>query len=280
MSSWLLLLLLLALLLRPPPLTLAEESREVAPSETAVVVYDVWDAHWCGPASERASLLAGRVDAALRRWRRRGIGLVAMAPNGVAPAAAAGPARQRALRCSVDAAANGDVGNGTGSALHLAPPLDASRWVPPVASDPLHTCEAPGMAPARRVWLRQHPSIVVEASDRSPDVWTTDRAELACLLRRRGIRRVLLVGVHANLCMLWIHPLSLAWLLANQAPLGLTSLAVVSDLSDSISDGTAPGGPQAAHAKVLDWVNATLGVPAFHSRVCLPAEEGPLGTLH
>ena len=221
-------------------------------AETAVVVYDLWDAHWCGPASGRAGVLAGRVDAALRRWRRAGLGLVAFAPNGALPSALH-PARRRAARCVLDQE----------GAPRLGPPLEHAPWELPVASDPLRSCEAPA-GTARKVWSRQHPSIDVEVGRGSPDVFTTSPSELACLLRTRNITRLLLVGVHANVCMLWLHPLSLAWLLPNRAALGLTSLAIVSDLSDSITDG-GRGKPPDAHAQVLTWINATLGVPHVHS---------------
>ncbi len=48
----------------------------VAPSESALLICDMWDAHWCKTAMERAEDLAPRVDALAGVARRAGIQII------------------------------------------------------------------------------------------------------------------------------------------------------------------------------------------------------------
>ena len=156
--------------------------RAVAPSETALVLCDVWDRHWCRGATERLARLLPRLNETACAARARGI-LIVHAPSDTLDFYADHPARRRAL-----------------NAPPIAPPPDIEHDDPPLpvqTYDPT-SCDTPPDTP-RRVWTRQHPAIEMDA-DR--DVISDDGRELCAVYRQRGIRNVILMGVHANMCML------------------------------------------------------------------------------
>ena len=78
----------------------------------------------------------------------------------------------------------------------------------------------------------------------SLDGLTTNRVEFECFRQRRHIKRLRQAGVHANICITWLHQLSIVWPLPNKNLLGRTSIEVVQDLTDSITDGTNQSSPR------------------------------------
>src|SRR5258708_6227457 len=54
--------------------------RQFAPSETAIVICDMWDKHWCSGATQRVGVLAQKMVPVLAAARQRGI-LVIHAPS-------------------------------------------------------------------------------------------------------------------------------------------------------------------------------------------------------
>ena len=50
--------------------------RPITPARSAVLVCDMWDAHWCRTAAERSALLAERIDELLREARSAGARIV------------------------------------------------------------------------------------------------------------------------------------------------------------------------------------------------------------
>ncbi|HCP13998.1 MAG TPA: protein-signal peptide and transmembrane prediction, partial [Planctomycetaceae bacterium] len=50
---------------------------------------------------------------------------------------------------------------------------------------------------SQRAWTRQHPAIQIAAGDA-----ITDSAEAFYLMKQRGIKNVIVMGVHTNMCVL------------------------------------------------------------------------------
>lgn len=162
-------------------------------SRAAVVICDMWDAHHCVQAARRVGEMAPRMDQVVGALRDRGA-LIVHAPAGVVDFYRGTPARTRAME-----------------APHVpAPvPFDWNGWEPDeVAAVPatLHdpgacSCDTPepcGDARPPYPWTRQTPRIGILPDDAVSD----DGQEVFNLLRQRGIGDVIVMGVHANICVL------------------------------------------------------------------------------
>jgi len=155
--------------------------RTVPASAVALVLCDVWDRHWCRGANERLARMLPRMNALVRALRKAGA-LVVHAPSETMAFYEGTPARRRARE-----------------APPVEPPAPTPHPDPPLPVDASDGgCDTPGDTP-RRTWTRQHPAIEI---DHRRDAVTDRGRELYNLLRARGIRQVLIMGVHTNMCVL------------------------------------------------------------------------------
>ncbi len=174
------------------------------PSETAVIVCDVWDLHHCLNAVRRVEEFAPTLDKVVADLRQRGVTVI-HAPSGCMEAYADHPARQRAVA--------------TPTADNL--PQDITSWCKqiPAEEDAVYPIdqsdggedddpqehaqwakklESMGRNP-RAPWKKESDLISIDAerdfiSDRGDEVWN--------ILQQRGIKNVILTGVHTNMCVL------------------------------------------------------------------------------
>jgi nicotinamidase-related amidase len=164
-----------------------EEEVFLSSAETAVIVVDMWDRHWCSGATARGSVLAEKINAFVKTAREKGV-LIVHAPSDTMDFYAGQPARERFLA-------------GTGAAPEPAcvtigdypPPVDASDG----GSD---TPELDKYPPNTKVWTRQTEKIEI---DQSKDLICGDEGgSLFPQFRARGVRTVIFTGVHTNMCVL------------------------------------------------------------------------------
>jgi nicotinamidase-related amidase len=139
----------------------------------------LWDQHWCPPATRRVAQLAPRVNALVAQARWAGV-LIVQAPSETLDFYADSPARRRAL---------------------AAPPADLpparERQDPPLPIDDRDGgCEED--ARQYGAWTRQHPAVEIHPVDAMSD----DGAEVHRLFAQGGIKRVMVTGVHTNMCVL------------------------------------------------------------------------------
>lgn len=173
------------------PLTVFRHDWDSA--KTAVVICDMWDTTQCVSAARRVAEMAPRVNEVAARLRRDGA-LIVHAPAGCMDYYAGTPARERA---------------------QLAPPVeslvpidwhdwDASRESPlpgaladdtPCSCEPGEPCTTGGPP---YPWTHQIDSIEISTSDAVTDAGE----ELLALLEDRSIEDVVVIGVHANRCVL------------------------------------------------------------------------------
>jgi type 1 glutamine amidotransferase/nicotinamidase-related amidase len=174
------------------------------PSETAIIVCDVWDSHHCLNAVRRVEEFAPRLDQVLNALRQQGVTVI-HAPSDCMTAYADHPARRRAVD--------------TPQAANL--PKDISSWCRQIPSEekgvypidqsdggeddePQEHAEwaakltAMGRNP-RAPWKKQIDLITIDTerdyiSDRGVEVWS--------VLEQRGLKNVILAGVHTNMCVL------------------------------------------------------------------------------
>ena len=154
--------------------------------ETAMVIVDMWDRHWCPTATERVGALAVLVNATAAAARQRGA-LIIHSPSDCMGYYASYPQRKWVLSLpNVPMPANQP---------HAEPafPLDASDG----------GCDVGGVTPYT-AWHKEHPLITIAKEDAisaGPDGHQTGQ-EMFNILSARGIKNVLYAGVHENMCIM------------------------------------------------------------------------------
>jgi nicotinamidase-related amidase len=167
-----------------------ERREEWNPADSALILCDVWDRHWCRGASERVDELAPVIDRFTRTARERGV-LIIHAPSSCMPFYADHPARRRALNAPRAADLPPEIGlwcRSIPAEEHGAYPIDQNDG----GCDDLPVC------PQGSPWKRQHAAIEI----RDEDAISDSGEEIWNLMDRRGIRNVMLAGVHTNMCVL------------------------------------------------------------------------------
>ncbi len=180
------------------------EQQTWAAAETAVIVCDVWDKHHCLNAVRRLEEFAPRMNDVLKDARRRGATVI-HSPSDCMPAYEMHPARQRATNVPHDKSAPKDIEywcSQIPTEEEAEYPIDQSdggeddnpaehaKW----AAELTALGRNPGMP-----WKMQSPLIEIDGeqdyiSDKGDEVWN--------ILQSRGIKNVILVGVHTNMCVL------------------------------------------------------------------------------
>jgi len=149
--------------------------------ETALLLCDMWDRHWCAGASRRCHELAGRIAPVLAAARARGV-FVIHAPSDCMEFYREAPQRRR-------------MQEEPAAPARLAP---AASEPPLPIDDSDGGCDDQPQCRQYRAWSRQHPAIPIAPEDGISD----SGDEVHAALRRRGIRNLLVAGVHTNMCVL------------------------------------------------------------------------------
>jgi nicotinamidase-related amidase len=163
------------------------------PAKLAVVICDMWNTTQCVSAARRVVELAPRVNAVASGLRQAG-SLIVHAPAGCMDYYAGTPARERARRAPrVESPVPVDWQDRDPS---REPPLP-----PALADDTPCSCESGAPCTSGGPpypWTHQIDSIEISASDAITD----SGEELLALLEERGLEDVIVMGVHANRCVL------------------------------------------------------------------------------
>lgn len=166
-----------------------QERVEWAPEQTAVIVCDMWDRHWCVGATRRVGEMAPRMNQVLQSAREAGA-LIIHAPSGVTDFYADTPQRLRA-----EIAPHADMPNpDSWKSLDLAaePPLPIDD------SDGGCNCLPQCPEVNKSVWTRQHPALSIGPDD----VISDSGQEIYNVLEAEGRDNVIIMGVHTNMCVL------------------------------------------------------------------------------
>jgi nicotinamidase-related amidase len=197
-----------------------------APHETAVIICDMWDTHWCKRASERCSLLALQLEGFASAVRERGT-LVVHAPSDTMSFYAGMPQRERARQVK-----------------RVKPPLPIRmRSIDPDREGPLPIVDSDGGCDddlprphfSSAPWTRQHPAIAIAPQD----IISDDGKEIYSILVRSGIKNIFMTGVHTNKCVL-ARPFGIRQMVL----LGI-NVVLVRDLTDSLYNPSMP--PMVSH---------------------------------
>ena len=174
-------------------------------SETAVIVCDMWDLHHCKNAVGRVGELAPRMNEFLNKARSKGAFII-HAPSSCTGFYENHPARKRAINAPKAASFPKAIENW----CHWIDKVEENQGYPIDHSDggedddPVeHAAWAKHLAEIgrnpRSPWKRQVDLIDIDGerdaiSDNGFEIWN--------LLEARGIKNVMLVGVHTNMCVL------------------------------------------------------------------------------
>ncbi len=157
-------------------------------AETAIIVCDMWDDHWCQGASRRVAIMAPRMNAVLEAARSRGV-MIIHAPSG-----------------TMDVYKNTIMRRRMRQAPAIDPPVPIDGWcyldpkdeaaLPIDDSD--NGCDCTPPCTIRTAWSRQNPALAIARQDGISD----SGPEIYNYLTHLGIKNVVLMGVHTNMCVL------------------------------------------------------------------------------
>jgi nicotinamidase-related amidase/type 1 glutamine amidotransferase len=174
------------------------------PKKTALVICDVWDSHHCLNAVRRVKQLAPRIDQLAHELRSQGVTVI-HAPSDCMDFYKDHPARKRAIAIPIRSNTPEQIAKWCdqieGEASDAYPvdqsdggedddPAEHAQWASRLSSlgrDP------------KRPWIRQIEAIEIDSdtdfvSDSGKEIWN--------ILQSRGIKRVVVCGVHTNMCVL------------------------------------------------------------------------------
>jgi nicotinamidase-related amidase len=187
------------------------EWREVQLQQTmpveqmAVIICDMWDRHWCRGATGRVNGLVQRMEPFLEAARKQGIQII-HAPSETMDFYEGAPQRQRMLALP-----------------KTEPPVPLILADPPLPIDDKGGgCDTPDQF--YKAWTREHPGLHIDASD----VISDNGAEIYSFLRQHGIRNLLVMGVHTNMCVL-----NRTFAIKKMTALGIRCI-LVRDLTDAM----------------------------------------------
>lgn len=147
--------------------------------QTAILICDMWDKHWCSGATRRVEALALRMAPLIDEARARGIQII-HAPSETMAFYEDWPQRQRIARVA-----------------KIDPPAPLALTDPPLPIDDADGgCDTGGSF--YKAWTREITTLSVGA----PDVISDEGPQIYSFLRERGIHNLLVMGVHANMCVL------------------------------------------------------------------------------
>ena len=165
------------------------------PRQTAIIICDMWDDHWCKSAARRVAEMAGPMNEVIRGARARGIFII-HAPSSVTKFYEGTPQRLRAQQAPL---AKTKVALSTSERWGTAwcwPDPAREKDLPIDDSD--MGCDCAVKCTIREAWTRQIATLEIAAEDA-----ITDNGQETCnLLAERGITNVILMGVHLNMCVL------------------------------------------------------------------------------
>lgn len=173
------------------------------PQQSAIIVCDMWDLHHCKNAVSREGEMAPRMNAVLEKARGEGVFII-HAPSSCMKPYEGTPARERAKSAPQAARLPDKIAEWCrqipAEELTVYPldqtqggedddPAEHAAWAKEL--------EAKGLNP-RAPWTKQ---IDVLRIDQDADAISDSGTEIWNLLEARGIRNVILMGVHVNMCV-------------------------------------------------------------------------------
>ena len=155
-------------------------------TETAIIICDMWDKHWCDDATSRVAEMAPEMNKVITIARDKGVKIV-HAPSDCMGFYADHPGRKEAVKHRDNAIAKLANGNKLPSEANAPWPVDQSD----------EGCENADCKP-HKAWTKQIDALVITDLDLISD----SGEEIGVYFRDKGIKNVILMGVHTNMCVI------------------------------------------------------------------------------
>jgi len=202
----------------------ARFEREFSTRETAIVICDMWENHWCAGATRRVNELAHRMEPVLEACRTAGI-LIVHAPSETMEFYKDYPQR-RVMQ----------------DLTPVTPPVSLGLTSPALPIDDSDGgCDTPGDK-EHQAWTRENPLLSIKPND----VISDKGEEIYSLLEQKGIKNLLIMGVHANMCIL-----NRTFAIKQMTNWGITCV-LVRDLTDAMYNPRSR--PHVSHAEGTEMV--------------------------
>jgi nicotinamidase-related amidase len=201
-------------------------------SETAIIICDMWDDHYCKSAAQRVGVMAPTMNKVITAARNHGV-MIIHAPSGTVKEYADTPYRKRMQE-----------------AKPSKPPVAIASWChldpkrePPMPVDTSKcSCDDPVVGAAVRKYNRQHAGLDIIGYDGISD----SGEEIYNFCAEHGIKNIVLMGVHTNMCVLG-RPFGIR----QQVRLG-KNVVLARDLTDAMYDPRQP--PYVSHTRGTEMV--------------------------
>ncbi len=200
--------------------------------QTAIIICDMWDDHYCQSAAQRVSVMAPRMNEVITAARNHGV-MIIHAPSGCMDQYEGTPHRLRMMQ-----------------AAQSTPPVEIAGWcyldaeseaeLPIV--DSKSPCDDPVVGEAVKVFTKQHPDLDIIGYDGVSD----SGIEIYNFCAQEGITNIVLMGVHTNMCVLG-RPFGIR----QQVRLKM-NVALCRDLTDAMYDPREP--PYVSHTRGTELV--------------------------
>jgi nicotinamidase-related amidase len=167
-------------------LILTNQIEQWKPSETAFIICDMWDTHWCDISTARFVELAAALNPVVAAARSKGV-LIVHSPSECMDFYKDYPQRKTIAKYRdkrIVALANASP---LPSEKGMSYPIDAAGG----------GCENSNN-PMKLVWTRQNEAIKIEAND----VISDSGEEIGTYFKKKGIKNVILTGVATNMCIM------------------------------------------------------------------------------
>lgn len=202
----------------------ATEKETWRASETAIIICDMWDDHTCKGAARRVAEMAPKVDAFVSAARERGV-LIVHAPSDVMKFYEGTPQRLRAKSAPPVTPPMPIRTRELMPEREGALPIDDSDWCDCRPKCDINAARANGWP-----WKRQIATIRILPEDAVSD----QGQEIYNLFEQRGIKNVIICGVHTNICVL-----KRSFGIRQMVLLG-KKVALARDLTDCLYDPAKP----------------------------------------
>jgi len=200
--------------------TITKKIQQWSPSQTAIIICDMWDKHWCKDATTRVNELAPRINGVISIARSEGV-LIVHAPSGCMDHYKDYPGRKEALKYinpSFNRVMNVISTEKLPSEKNAIWPIDQSDGGCTDLTDKGNV--------NRKVWTKENDQIKIKDNDVISDAGD----EIAGVFAARGIKNVILMGVHTNMCII-----NRSFGLRNMVRLGL-NVVLMRDMTDAMYD--------------------------------------------
>lgn len=194
---------------------LKQEEQEWKAAETAIIICDMWNEHWCKGATARVAELAPMINQVITIARKKGV-LIVHAPSDCMAYYNNTPGRQLARRYASVAASKFINEEKLPAELNALWPVDQAN----------EGCDDTPRCAQGNPWKKQIDAISILSGDAISD----SGEELAGLFAQRKIKNVILMGVHENMCVI-----GRSFGLRNMVRLG-KNVVLMRDLTDAMYD--------------------------------------------